>query len=468
MIHFNCPNCNEPVNAEDELLGAQALCPQCRKVLTVRKPESAGTPGGRSNRAGLPAAQPLDKSASEAPAQSALPDEFARTATVADQRLARKEAKGAASAKTDGALVDGPKGVVLGSGRHRAKRSRLWIMLGSLFRRGNPTDAGLVLTGILGAALTWLLYFAVVWRLPADNELNKVLAQRGWVQYATVFFTVWAAVVLAVKYWKIATQQASLTYELFPADRAIRITPANVDLIEQHIKKLPVNPRQSFLLKRVLMALENFKARKNVSEVAAVLRSQSDTDGAIVDSSYAMLKVLIWCIPILGFIGTVIGISQAVSNFDSGIRAKDANIEVIKAALGEVTTGLAVAFDTTFLGLILSMVIMFPTNSVQKTEEDLLSTIDQYCTENLLSRLDGDNGAHSGQPPDLQAAMDVMQAYQARLIEWQGRLENLEAALLEQVVDTLGEVREELAERKAAAPVPTPSLTPPLVGGRME
>ena len=44
-----------------------------------------------------------------------------------------------------------------------------------------------------------------------------------------------------------------------------------------------------------------------------MLKSQSEIDATMVDSSYVLIKVFIWAIPILGFIGTVLGISEAVS-----------------------------------------------------------------------------------------------------------------------------------------------------------
>ena len=44
-----------------------------------------------------------------------------------------------------------------------------------------------------------------------------------------------------------------------------------------------------------------------------MLKSQSEIDATMVDSSFDLIKVFIWAIPIPGFIGTVLGISDAVS-----------------------------------------------------------------------------------------------------------------------------------------------------------
>jgi biopolymer transport protein ExbB/TolQ len=434
-IRVLCPHCQGVMESKEEFLGKQARCPYCMKVVRVeRAPPSQDGPAP-SLSVPAPAAT-VEKSRSQAKPDAKPPEAIPTS-------IQRPEVDGAAKSAPPrprpSASDDAPSGlIVAATGSHRQRRSQWMVLVKSLLRQGNPTDVSVLLTGASAALITFLAYLCIIWPL-RSSYVGALLAERGWVAYATFYFTVWASVVLMVKFWKIAHQRTSLTYELLPVDRSVKITPGNVDLIENHIRKLPLNPRKSFLINRLLMALDNFRARKSVPEVSAVLNSQADTDAAMVDSSYAMLKVLIWAIPILGFIGTVIGISEAVNGFTQAVQEAE-NLAKVKEALGLVTKGLAVAFDTTLLGLILSMVIMFPTNSVQKAEEDLLSTIDQYCNEHLLPRLATD-------PEPRTADSPAVHAYQAALEKWQKRLENLETALLEKVVDTLGEVREELTKK---------------------
>jgi hypothetical protein len=47
-----------------------------------------------------------------------------------------------------------------------------------------------------------------------------------------------------------------------------------------------------------------------------------------------------------------------------------------------------VAFDTTLLALVMSVLIMFPTSSLQKAEEGLLARVEDYCGRHLIARLD--------------------------------------------------------------------------------
>ena len=81
----------------------------------------------------------------------------------------------------------------------------------------------------------------------------------------------------------------------------------------------------------ILRGIEHFSVRKNHTETADMLNSQSEIDATTVDSSYVLIKVFIWAIPILGFIGTVLGISSAVASFGGEMGAA-ADIELSKSS----------------------------------------------------------------------------------------------------------------------------------------
>ena len=49
------------------------------------------------------------------------------------------------------------------------------------------------------------------------------------------------------------------------------------------------------------VALEFFEVRPNVSDVSAMMGSQSAIDGSRISGSYIMLRAFLWAIPLLGF-----------------------------------------------------------------------------------------------------------------------------------------------------------------------
>ena len=175
-------------------------------------------------------------------------------------------------------------------------------------------------------------------------------------------------------------------------------------LFLEHIGAIKAKWQSSFLVNRVQRALTLFGSGRSVQEVATLTSSQSNIDATSILSSYKMVKVFIWAIPILGFIGTVVGIGKAVGGF-SGAMQDAQNLDVIKGSLSQVTTGLAVAFDTTLVALVMSILIMLPMSTLQTAEENLLNNVDEFCNENLLRRL---NEQREAEPPDSARILEAL------------------------------------------------------------
>ena len=95
-------------------------------------------------------------------------------------------------------------------------------------------------------------------------------------------------------------------------------------------------------------------------------------------SSYSFPKVLLWAIPLTGFIGTVIGMSQAVGSFDVVLSNAD-NVDGLKDGLVQVTGGLGTAFDTTFLALVSSVVLAFPLSVCEKKKTNFSAKSMEWC-----------------------------------------------------------------------------------------
>ena len=80
----------------------------------------------------------------------------------------------------------------------------------------------------------------------------------------------------------------------------------------------------------------------------------------------------------LGFLGTVIGISDTLGQMDAQALASGS-----QDAMNGLTAGLYVAFDTTAIGLVLTMAAMFVQFAVNRSELVLLSSIDDRVSETL-------------------------------------------------------------------------------------
>lgn len=272
----------------------------------------------------------------------------------------------------------------------------------------------------IGVAITAVFLIALV---PFKGKyFSDLFLDRGWVNYAEVFFFVWGCVILAMK-WKMAKRQKrAMLLDILPASLGGEINSHTIGSYIDHIYKLPLRLRDSLMVNRIRKGLELFEKRNNNGEVVAVMNAQSDIDSNRVSGSYTLLKVFLWAIPILGFIGTVQGLSVAVSSLSAG----STDPAALKDSINNLTGGLGVAFDTTLLGLVLSMIMSFPMASMQKGEEELLTIIDAFCNEKLLPKLNDSENATTNQ---LIAQAESLPAFAASLAKAHEQfLRQLEAA----------------------------------------
>ena len=87
-----------------------------------------------------------------------------------------------------------------------------------------------------------------------------------------------------------------------------------------------------------------------------------------------------------GFIGTVIGLSDAVGGFGKVV-SQGADIEELKTALGGVTGGLSVAFETTLIALVLALIVQLFAKFVNNQEELFMDECADYCNRNIVAKM---------------------------------------------------------------------------------
>ncbi|KAG1660460.1 hypothetical protein GQR58_022005 [Nymphon striatum] len=96
--------------------------------------------------------------------------------------------------------------------------------------------------------------------------------------------------------------------------------------------------------------------------------------------SFSLSRFMVWAIPIMGFIGTVWGISNGISHFSDAMTSTNSVTDVsamLKENLPLVTSSLATAFDTTLLALLLSIPLMMLMLTLEKSEEAYLIDLDE-------------------------------------------------------------------------------------------
>ena len=240
----------------------------------------------------------------------------------------------------------------------------------------------------LGVAAVMTILVALVLVIIAPDGYLLLMMNRCWTNWAVVFFSWWCLGILFAKWIKTSIQLRALrAVDIVPRRGDFILSPGTSGDVLRRIKAVAERPKDFLLFRRIDMALSNLGNIGEVRDVGAVLESQADSDGSSVDSSYTVIRSLIWTIPILGFIGTVVGLSQAIGSFTDVLTQTGSDAGSIKSKLGPVVGGLATAFETTLVALIAAVIIQLLSTWVYKREEALLDGITDFTTENVLSRL---------------------------------------------------------------------------------
>lgn len=196
---------------------------------------------------------------------------------------------------------------------------------------------------------TYALMLMQYWQLlfPDWTWMAAKFLDRGLIPPITLMLFFWAVLLLANKAWVLNREKKSLQQADSNAvsllESAHQVALGNVAIAQQNIDNKN-------------MLLNNF--------FSAMWKKSVD--------SYAILRYINWAIPILGFIGTVLGISLAADGIQKIINSDGGGMSEFSSDLGQAIAPLGIAFDTTLIALSLSILLMLLQTLLQRREENIL------------------------------------------------------------------------------------------------
>jgi len=260
-----------------------------------------------------------------------------------------------------------------------------------IFRAGRFTTVNKSLSFLSAIVLTTVFYLLVLAGLNYVPSIHRfaIIFFRPANIYTigpAVLLFFWAMSSLWFKSRKLEFQRRALRLAAVPGQPDFVLNEATARIVLERIHNLVDHPRHFILLNRIERALSNLHNIGGLSDVSTILRSQAENDENQVAASYTMISGMIWAIPVLGFIGTVQGLSQAVGNFGKTLQAS-AEVARLKESLLGVTGGLSTAFETTLVGLVAALIIQLFLSYLQQKETDFLDECNDYCHSHVISKL---------------------------------------------------------------------------------
>lgn len=259
---------------------------------------------------------------------------------------------------------------------------------------GKYTDVNFKFTFFLSVFLSLIFYIpqlyykeiSLIFPILSHVNLTALFLERGITPFFIVFFSCWSISILLVKWRKVVFQQKALSLMVVPQTHDFELTKDTAKAILSRMYGLVDDPKYFVLLNRIERALANLKNIGLISDVSEVLRVQAQNDEDQMESSYGLVRGFVWAIPVLGFIGTVLGLSQAIGSFGA-VLVKSNGLDSLKISLQQITSGLAVAFDTTLIALVAALSIQLIMIWLKKREESFLDECNDYCHANIISKL---------------------------------------------------------------------------------
>ncbi len=209
------------------------------------------------------------------------------------------------------------------------------------------------------------------------QQQNFYIVVKDYEQEACFIFLLWAAAILGYKATHALRQRRMLKTDPLRLPPDLPIGPEDTRALSRRLDRLPES-RQGFLLTRALRTgIRRFAATRDVQDAATAIREICESEGERLESELSIIRYIAWAIPSVGFIGTVRGIGAALSQANRAVQGD----------ITGVTQSLGVAFNSTFIALIISIVLMFFIHQLQLIQERLVLDTQSWCDTNLISRL---------------------------------------------------------------------------------
>lgn len=209
------------------------------------------------------------------------------------------------------------------------------------------------------------------------TERSLYIVVKDYEQETCFILMLWAMAIMGFKARDLLAERELLRQTLIQVGEGSRILPEDARQLSRPIQALAEQQRGFLLPRALLTGLHRFQSTRNIQDASSAISETCETESDRLDSELSMVRYIAWAIPSIGFIGTVRGIGEALSQAH----------KAVEGDIASVTASLGVAFNSTFIALVISLLIMFLMHQLQLLQERLVLDTHGYCDQNLLRHL---------------------------------------------------------------------------------
>lgn len=209
--------------------------------------------------------------------------------------------------------------------------------------------------------------------LSSPREIVVIL--KDYEQEICFILMLWGCYLITINYQQILKTKYLFSVDLVENEESDSFDVDNI--IERLDDQIPPDCLSSPLVQILRSSLWRYAVTKDVQNLSDAIESNLESLAVRQDSENSMIRYLIWAIPSIGFIGTVRGIGQALSQAD-------------KALAGDIsgmTDSLGIAFNSTLVALLISIFLMFLFHQLQRLQDSQILDTQEYCEKYLFRRI---------------------------------------------------------------------------------
>ncbi|MEJ0100739.1 MAG: MotA/TolQ/ExbB proton channel family protein [Pseudomonadota bacterium] len=196
-------------------------------------------------------------------------------------------------------------------------------------------------------------------------------------QEVAIILGLWALGLATLKGRALTAHRRQLDKGLLSVPAGYRILPGDVREYAHRLDGLPADERELIPVRTARRALKRFGETANVQDAADTVHDYCESEAARLDAELAMIRFCAWAIPAIGFVGSVRGIGNALAGAQLALRGDTS----------AVTSGLGISFNSTFVALITSIILMFVIHELQLRQERLVLDTESYVDDAVISNL---------------------------------------------------------------------------------
>jgi len=211
-------------------------------------------------------------------------------------------------------------------------------------------------------------------QLGQTSPRKLVVILKDYEQEICLVLMLWGSYLILVKLMALLKERYLFTVDLLDKSSA-----ESQDMAEALVAldELPSEAKDTPLVRTLAASIRRYLITNDVQNTSDAIQSSIEALALKLEAENSMIRYLIWAIPSIGFIGTVRGIGQALSQADMALAGD----------ITGMTDSLGVAFNSTFVALLISIILMFLLTQLQRLQDDLVVDTQAYCEKFLLTRI---------------------------------------------------------------------------------